>query len=99
MEKIKFIHFRRRDKNYELLATGGLTMAAMIGEDNKVFRLSLAYCSNKDNYNKKIGRAITTGRIFDINNPHTAQVPKQEQVQFKELQELMWKAMPDKLVE
>lgn len=60
---IRFIHLRRRDAFWgHLEPTGGITVAYDIEPDGKV-RYTFAQCSNKDHYDKRIGRLVSTGRL------------------------------------
>jgi hypothetical protein len=68
---VKFIHLRRRDPLWGFLEpTGGITVAYDIEPDGRV-RYVHAQCSNKDHYNKRIGRMVSTGRL--ANNGWTDQ--------------------------
>jgi hypothetical protein len=53
-------------RNHGLLSKvdprGGFTTVELVDRDKKVY--GVAYCSEKDNYNKKIGRMIATGRAM-----------------------------------
>ena len=57
---IRFVHIRKHDI-FDLKPTGGITLAYELHGDRVVF--SASKCSDKDHYNKKIGRAVTTGRM------------------------------------
>lgn len=60
---VKYIHLRRRDPFFgHLEPTGGITVAYDISPDNKV-SYAFSQCSNKDHYNRKIGRAVSSGRL------------------------------------
>jgi len=54
---MKFIHFRLGSPPKE---RGGVTIAYNV--DGHVAIYAVARCSPKDNYNKRVGRAIATGR-------------------------------------
>ena len=66
----KFIHFRNAieeglgaDVRGDGVATkGGRTVAFEEGE-NRVIKYAVAYCSPRDNYCRKTGRAIAAGRL------------------------------------
>lgn len=52
----KFIHIRTGLK-------GGITIGYNFDPLTRVVRYAVARCNSKENYNKKIGRAVTTGRL------------------------------------
>lgn len=77
--KLQFVHNREltfKNKELKLLTKGGETIAMeevpldMFKQITKEHVLSVhvgkALCSKKDNYNKKIGREIATGRLKEI---------------------------------
>jgi hypothetical protein len=59
---VKYIHLRRW-KNGEPLPHGGATIAYYIDETDTA-HYSIAECSDKDNFNRKIGRNVADGRLF-----------------------------------
>lgn len=67
---IKFKHFRYYN-NEHLLPHGGQTVAyvdqtPLFPRDvPHTFRVAYAICSDKDNFNKKIGRLVSSGRLKD----------------------------------
>ena len=42
---------------------GVLTIATQVNEDGKTFRVGFAFCSPKDRFSKKVGRAAAIGRL------------------------------------
>ena len=59
--KVKFMHLRQEDELGNLSATGGLTVAYAETEIGVEWVYSL--CNPHDHYCKKVGRAITLGRL------------------------------------
>lgn len=60
------VHVRTMDDLGGVAANGGITFVYDIVEtakDGFYFLLSAACCSDKDNFNRKIGRSIATGRM------------------------------------
>jgi len=57
MDKIQYMHYRSTNGTH-----GGATVAILPLENNKVF-ISIAYCNPADTFNKKLGRAISAGRL------------------------------------
>ena len=60
---IKFIHCRNVSKNGSVIPHGGLTVAYVLNESFKVVGWAAAKCSNKDVYNKQVGRMKSEGRL------------------------------------
>ena len=59
---MKFAHIRIRDLDTsEILPCGGVTYCYNIINGN--LYVSVAQCNMRDNYNKRIGRAISQGRM------------------------------------
>lgn len=57
------------DRKYELVertleSRGGRTYCYLEDENNNPVVTGIAYCSDKDGYNKQIGRAISLGRAL-----------------------------------
>jgi hypothetical protein len=71
--KVKYIHQRRWSEPtkeellngiyYHIKPKGGRTIA-FIGDEEKPIEYGLAECSEKDVYNKTLGRTIATGRLL-----------------------------------
>jgi hypothetical protein len=63
MSKIQFIH-RRKFNLFDLQPSsrGGLTVAYQEVKPGLI-EYSIARCSTRDNFNKKMGRDIATGRL------------------------------------
>ena len=60
----KFIHIRIQSIiTGELHPCGGTTLAYDYDPDSKMISYQFAQCSRKDNYNKKVGRTIASGRL------------------------------------
>lgn len=65
--KIKYIHLRKLDSNGKPLTKGGATIAYTVSTPSidgitKV-EYDVAYCSDNDNFSKKIGRNVSGGRL------------------------------------
>ena len=59
--KVKFMHLRQEDEEENLSAKGGLTIA--YAESEHGVEWAYAICNSHDHYCKKIGRAISLGRL------------------------------------
>jgi hypothetical protein len=61
---IKFFHIRKYNNNSSnsSISNGGLTIAWYINNGDIVY--SVAICSDKDDFNKKVGREIATRRLI-----------------------------------
>lgn len=59
---MKYLHLRNI-KNGKALSKGGVTVAyeAPLPEENTI-KIAIAYCSDSDNFSRKIGRAVAEGR-------------------------------------
>lgn len=57
----KFIHLRKISREGIPKEKGGMTLAYDI-TDNSI-NYTFAWCSDKDHYNKAIGRAVASGRL------------------------------------
>jgi hypothetical protein len=57
-----YMHYRRRDTSGCALPQGGATLAIRTVGENRIV-VGMALCSNRDVFNKKLGRAIAEGRI------------------------------------
>jgi len=74
-DPVKFVHIREQEAwidiaggsvTYHPAPNGGLTIAYyLLPEEGQqwLVRFALAQCSPRDNYNKKVGRAIARGRL------------------------------------
>ena len=63
MSKIQFIHRRPICTTQgDFASRGGMTVAYRPGDG--FVEYSIAHCSSKDNFNKKLGRGIATGRLL-----------------------------------
>ena len=76
MDNVRFIHLRLAKprgfklsdayQRYDYLAKGGMTVAYHVQEvspDLVYVKFHIAICNAKDHYNKRIGRAISYGRL------------------------------------
>lgn len=60
MSQVKFLHYRVVE-NGQVSCKGGATIAYVTGEEGVSF--AEAYCSQRDNYNRRLGRDIALGRL------------------------------------
>lgn len=66
---IKYQYERKKDKDGHILSNGGKTTAyidEMLDSEKKLFAIvakAEAHCSKKENFSKKLGRKIATGRL------------------------------------
>ena len=60
MSQVKFLHYRVV-KDGQVEGKGGATLVFVTGEEGVSF--AEAYCSHKDNYNRRLGRDIALGRL------------------------------------
>lgn len=58
MQKFEYMHYRTADKT-----RGGATVAIYPQDTTKTALIAIARCGPHDVFNKKIGRAIASGRI------------------------------------
>lgn len=79
--KIYFVHIRRYAKNKfgftDVAHTGGWTIAArmVISEPVDKIVYTVARCSDKDHFNRKIGRKIAEGRLLKRTGSFIADYP------------------------
>lgn len=59
---MKYLHLREK-KHGNILPKGGMTVAYDV-QDN-IVKLAMAKCSKRDQYSRKRGRDISTGRFVD----------------------------------
>lgn len=57
--QIEFMHYRPTMPN----GRGGITVAILPSSTDKSALLAFARCGPSDNFNKKVGRAISSGRM------------------------------------
>lgn len=74
---VKFIHIRpvKFGKVTEAAEKGGTTIAYDFDPVTRIALYSVAHCSKKDNYCKRIGRDVATGRLIQ-GNKHPVHVPE-----------------------
>ena len=61
--KTKFLHIRNQSKEGTTLSHGGLTIAYLLDDKYNVIGFAPARCHINDNYNKKVGRIKSEGRL------------------------------------
>lgn len=70
--KIHYLHLRNKQ-----IPTGGITVAMRVNDSDQVEAFAMAKCHERDNYNRRIGRAKSGGRLnsskqrFDCVPPKT----------------------------
>jgi hypothetical protein len=64
IQKPSFIHYRRRDNHTGEVTDprGGATVAFQLTA-NGTAKLAYAFCNDKEVFNRKLGRVISTGRL------------------------------------
>ena len=75
---VKFIHIRR-GIGAGMQEKGGTTIAYSFNPESRQAAYAVAHCSSKDNYCKKIGRDVATGRLLN-NKGGQVTVPEGESV-------------------
>ena len=60
MSQVKFLHYRVV-KDGQVEGKGGATLVFVTGEEGVSF--AEAYCSHKDNYNRRLGRCYASGQF------------------------------------
>lgn len=60
---INFIHDRQHDFEGKALTKGGTTIAWQLNSEAREIRVALAFCSEKDVYNRKVGRKQAVERL------------------------------------
>jgi len=69
MDNVKFKHFRYLTDGSTYDTKGGTTVAyvdetpSQNDDEPHVFRYAVAHCHVKDNFNKRVGRLISSGRL------------------------------------
>jgi hypothetical protein len=63
---IRFEHIRRKDEAGNVSNYGGKTVAYIVDKVSGGITKGESVCSEKDVYNKKLGRLIATGRLFKL---------------------------------
>lgn len=67
MQETKFHHVRFYNEDGSVHNMGGATIAFVENLKDNSIRYAWALCSPKDNFNKKTGRAIASGRLKSDN--------------------------------
>jgi hypothetical protein len=63
MSEIHYVHLRQKQEDGSLDVHGGATIAYIA--DDTTITCSLARCNVKDNFCRRVGRAIATGRLHN----------------------------------
>lgn len=61
--RVKFKHFRQYTTDGKISNLGGRTLAAVIDDRGCVVRYATAACHPSDNFNKRMGRIKSEGRL------------------------------------
>lgn len=62
----KYLHIRQYDVDtLELSSTGGITLAYTANKDIDGIFISLAQCSQRDQFSRKIGRELASKRLYE----------------------------------
>lgn len=75
----KFVHIRHYTWDGKVYAKGGHTIAYNFDPETRQAVYTEAKCNDRDHYNKKIGRAITGGRLAKHGGTQV-QVPEDQRV-------------------
>lgn len=83
---MKFFHFNANQTLRLKNNTGGVTLAYSYNKETSTLLYSVAYCNSKDQYNKRIGRDISTARFLDgeLNTFRT------KNVKHSQLEDIAW---------
>ena len=66
---VTYRHYRALDEDQlDIHARGGVTFCIAAEPDAKLLHISMAECSDKDLYNKDIGRKISFGRLVNVSD-------------------------------
>lgn len=67
--KTQYLHLRDRNQDGSVEPRGGITYAFQEYDEGHIL-FAVAYCSTKDNFNKRYGRAKASGRLNSKNYCH-----------------------------
>ena len=76
-----FMHYRKFDRKGQIMARGGMTLAIQV--DGSQVTVALAECGRKDNFNRKLGRQIASGRLSagkESSHVHVITLPEMTKV-------------------
>jgi hypothetical protein len=82
----RILYFHVRD-GFEGVANKGGGTAAFELQENGTWKVGIALCSEKDNFNRKLGRLIATGRL---KNAPTYDIKGKEHPSFEDAQDVIW---------
>lgn len=63
LNKKDYLKLRNANEPVSIIQNGGYTEALAYSDSGKLIGCSRAYCNPSDTFNRKIGRAIATGRL------------------------------------
>jgi hypothetical protein len=66
--KLKLRHIRVKDKDGNILSKGGATISGLVDENNKVVKHAVAWCHQRDNFNRHTGKVKATNRMYSENH-------------------------------
>ena len=71
MDNIQFMHYRKYAGVWNDISSRGGATVAILPQDNGTALISVATCSSEEVFNKKVGRAVSSGRIQAYLNGRT----------------------------
>lgn len=89
-KNVQFMHFRRVDGT-TIQSRGGATVAYKLGKDGKVDKFAIAYCSDRDNYSRALGRNLSSGRLQYSGLSHNNGIVTETPAAFRAMMEDMFK--------
>ncbi len=72
-DNLRYLHMREYD-GFDILGRGGKTICYKEEDDGTII-YTIAYCSSRDNFCRRIGRAISRGRFQS--SLHRCEIPKE----------------------
>lgn len=65
---MKYLHLKPRNADGTVRNNGGLTVAYQFDSASRTLEYGYSQCSNKDAFNKALGRKISSGRLIAKRN-------------------------------
>lgn len=62
--KFEYRHIRNYDEHHTVRPRGGMTICYVCNEGGDVLETAYSQCHPNDNFNKKLGRLISSGRAI-----------------------------------
>lgn len=88
MNQIQYMHFREVNNDGTINSRGGATVAYRLNEHGNVDKYAISYCSRNDNYSRRRGRELTSGRLH---YPALSQPASANAKDFRDMMELSMK--------